>query len=320
MMAARQSSLELLARLPEVRGRYQADAPLHKFTWFRVGGPAQVVFRPVDADDLARFLAAKPADVPVTVIGVGSNLLIRDGGVDGVVVRLMGAFSKIRIDGRHVIAGAGAADMAVATACQTNGVGGLEFLNGIPGSIGGAVRMNAGAYESEVADVLTGASAIDPSGVRHDLDRTALGFSYRRCATPQDWIFIEATFEGRAEHPSAIAARMAAIASARETSQPTRARTGGSTFKNPGRIPGLERADHTPVKAWELIDQAGCRGLKVGNAMVSEKHCNFLVNTGGATAAELEELGETVRQRVHAQCGVMLEWEIDRIGVAEAAP
>jgi UDP-N-acetylmuramate dehydrogenase len=303
MMAARRESGGLIERLPPVRGRLGENAPLAPITWFRVGGPAEIMFRPADVEDLATFLAAKPADIPVTVIGVASNLLARDGGVPGVVVRLGRGFVEIAAEGGEVRAGAGALDLNVALTCQQAGIAGLEFLSGIPGTVGGGLRMNAGAYGREFKDVLVEAVALDPRGARHRLAPGALGLSYRHCALPEDWIFIAARFAGAREESAAIAARMAEIQAAREASQPIRARTGGSTFANP---PGH--------KAWELIDRAGCRGLRRGGAMVSEMHANFLINTGGATAAELEALGEDVRRRVRETSGVELEWEIRRIG------
>jgi len=302
MMTARQSQ-HLIDRLPPVRGRLAADAPLAPVTWFRVGGPADVMFRPADADDLAEFLAKRPADVPVTVIGVASNLLVRDGGVPGVVVRLGRGFASIEISGTRVTAGAAVLDLNVAIACRAAGVGGLEFLSGIPGTIGGALRMNAGAYGREIKDVLESASALDSAGRRHELSLAEMGLSYRHCGVPDDWIFLGAALRGVEADRDAIQQRMAQIQSEREASQPIRARTGGSTFGNP---PGH--------KAWELIDRAGCRGLTRGGAMVSEKHTNFLINTGAATAADIEGLGEEVRRRVFEKFGVTLDWEIRRIG------
>ncbi len=297
----------LIERLPAVRGRLTADAPLDGVTWFRVGGPAEVMFRPADREDLIAFLAKKPPEVPVTVIGVASNLLIRDGGIPGVVLRLGRGFAQIEPDGNDIIAGAAALDVNVAkSACQV-GIGGLEFLCGVPGTIGGALRMNAGAYGREIKDVLDWAEALEPNGTLHRLDREAMGFRYRGSAVPTDWIFVAARLAGYADVPGSIDRRMAEIQAARSDSQPIRSRTGGSTFKNP---PGH--------KAWQLIDQAGCRGLRRGNAMVSDKHCNFLINTGGASAADLEALGEEVRRRVHETSGVTLEWEIKRIGVPAA--
>ena len=293
----------LLERLPPVRGRLTAGAPLANITWFRVGGPAEVMFRPADRDDLIAFLAARPAGVPVTVIGVGSNLLVRDGGVPGVVIRLGKGFADIAVKDRRVVAGAAALDLNVAVVARDAGLAGLEFLSGVPGTIGGALRMNAGAYGAEMVDLAIAAEALDPLGGLHRLDAAGLGLAYRRCAVPEDWIFLSAELTGWPDEPGAIAGRMADIQARREASQPIRTRTGGSTFANP---PGH--------KAWELIDRAGCRGLKHGGAMVSDKHCNFLINTGSATAADLEELVETVRARVLADSGIALAWEIRRIG------
>jgi UDP-N-acetylmuramate dehydrogenase len=300
----------LLGRLPAVRGRYAANAPLGRVTWFRAGGAAEVMFRPADVDDLAQFLDRRPADIPLTVVGVGSNLLVRDGGVPGVVIRLGRGFADIRCEGSRVEAGAAALDSSVALAAAEAGIAGLEFLSGIPGSIGGALRMNAGCFGREIKDVTVAAIALDGKGNRHDLDRSGLGFAYRRASVPEDWIFIAATLAGAAGDRGVIAARMADIRERREASQPIRVATGGSTFKNPdGKNP-------EGAKAWELIERAGCCGLRRGAAMVSEKHCNFLVNTGDASADDLERLGEDVRRRVKAATGVELEWEIRRVGVA----
>ena len=303
MMAARRASERLIERLPPVRGRLTENVPLAPITWFRAGGAAEVMFRPADVDDLAGFLARKPADVPVTVIGVASNLLVRDGGIDGVVIRLGRGFVDVRIDGTTVTAGAGALDLNVALACREAGVAGLEFMSGIPGTVGGGLRMNAGAYGREFKDVLQQAVALDAAGNKHVLPLAALGLSYRHSGVAEDWIFVEATFAGEGGDAAAIGRRMGEIQAARESSQPIRARTGGSTFANP---PGH--------KAWELIDRAGCRGLVRGGAMISEKHANFLINTGSATAADIEGLGEDVRRRVRESSGVTLEWEIRRVG------
>ncbi len=294
----------LIDRLPPVRGRLSENAALAGITWFRVGGSAEAMFRPADRADLLAFLRAKPADVPVTVMGVGSNLLVRDGGVPGVVLRLGRGFAEIKAEDSNILCGAGALDLNVATAAKLAGVGGLEFLSGVPGTIGGALRMNAGAYGKETKDVVIWAEAADPRGKVHRLGPKELGFAYRRSAVPEDWIFLGARLAGQSEPPEAVAARMAEIQQQRAESQPIRTRTGGSTFKNP-----------PDAKAWLLIEQAGCRGLRRGGAMVSEKHCNFLINTGGATAEDLEQLGEEVRRRVRAKSGVKLEWEIRRIGV-----
>ncbi len=310
MMAARRASGGLIERLPPVRGRLTENVPLAPITWFRAGGAAEIMFRPADIDDLAGFLARKPADVAVTVIGVASNLLVRDGGVDGVVIRLGRGFVDIRIDGTTVEAGAGALDLNVALACRDAGVAGLEFMSGVPGTVGGGLRMNAGAYGREFKDVLRQAVALDAAGNKHVLPLAALGLSYRHSGVADDWIFVQALFAGEPGDAAAIGRRMGEIQTARESSQPIRARTGGSTFANP---PGH--------KAWELIDRAGCRGLARGGAAISEKHANFLINTGSATAADLEGLGEEVRRRVRETCGVTLEWEIRRIGrPAEGAP
>lgn len=296
----------LIEHLPKVRGEYVPGFDLARVTWFKVGGPAEVLFRPADADDLASFLARRPLDLPVTVIGVGSNLLVRDGGVAGVVVRLGRAFAEIKTKGTEIEAGSGAMAIQVARAALQAEAEGLEFLNGIPGTVGGSVRMNAGAYGVEMKDVVTKARAIDGAGKMHELAAADIGFSYRHTEIPENWIVVAATLRGRPGRRDDIARRMEHIQKERETTQPLRIATGGSTFKNP---PG--------AKAWELIEKAGCRGLRRGGAMVSEKHCNFLINTGEATAADLEELGEEVRRRVRETSGVELEWEIRRIGAAD---
>jgi UDP-N-acetylmuramate dehydrogenase len=314
MMAAQRATPRLVERLPSVRGRLTENAPLAQITWFRVGGAAEVLFRPADYDDLAGFLAAKPADIPVSVIGVASNLLVRDGGVPGVVIRLGRGFVDIKPVGERVTAGAGALDLNVALAAAQAGIAGLEFLSGIPGTVGGGLRMNAGAYGGEFKDVLRRAIALDERGQRHEVTPAELGFAYRHCSAPESWIFIEAEFAGTQGDSGEISQRIQEIQAAREASQPIRARTGGSTFANP-----------PDRKAWELIDAAGCRGFKRGGAQISEKHANFLINTGDATAADLEGLGEEVRRRVFETSGVALDWEIRRIGqslpgLAEAAP
>jgi UDP-N-acetylmuramate dehydrogenase len=289
---------------PDIRGRLTPDAPMGPSTWFRVGGKAEALFRPADADDLSYFLAHCPADVPVTVIGVASNLLVRDGGVPGVVIRLGGPFAEVAVEGDRIIAGAGALDLNVALTAQAAGLAGLEFLSGIPGTIGGAIRMNGGAYGAETVDVILSADGVDRQGNRHHYSRDDLHLTYRHCGVPDDVIFTSATFQGRPDDPAAIQARIDAIQQARADSQPVRARTGGSTFANPD--------GH---KAWELIDAAGCRGLTIGGAQISEKHCNFLLNLGVATAHDIESLGEEVRARVKANSGVDLRWEIRRIGL-----
>jgi UDP-N-acetylmuramate dehydrogenase len=305
MIPARKKTASLLEHLPQVRGRYAENVPLAPITWFRAGGPAEVMFRPADTDDLAAFIAAKPVDVAITVLGVGSNLLVRDGGIPGVVVRLGRGFAGITAVNAEILeAGAAALDVNVARMALESGIGGLEFLSGIPGTIGGALRMNAGAYGSEIEGVLVSARAVDGIGGIRDLAAADLGFAYRSCAVPADWIFVGAVLRGHRGDPQAIGRRMQAIRNARESTQPIRSRTGGSTFANP---PG--------AKAWELIERAGCRGLAINGAKVSEQHCNFLINTGAATAADLEALGEEVRRRVLAETGVVLSWEIHRVGV-----
>ncbi len=332
MMAAARKIPDLIDRLPPVRGEYAADAPLERYTWFRVGGPAEVLFHPADREDLAAFIANKPMDIPVTIIGGASNLLVRDGGIAGVVIRLGRAFRDIEVgavfeevdfeptaaQGAVVLVnvGAGAASIQVARACRDAGigahgdqaVGGLEFLAGIPGAIGGALRMNAGAYGREMADVVVQAKAIDGAGRLHYLPIAQFGYAYRHSELPEDWILTGAALKGALVSKDAVAREIERINEAREESQPLRTRTGGSTFKNPQGL-----------KSWELIDRAGCRGLKRGGAMVSEKHCNFLINTGAASAADLEDLGDEVRRRVLRKTGIALEWEIRRIG-ERAAP
>jgi len=289
--------------LPQVRGTYSEGAPLKDLVWFRAGGPADVLFRPVDVDDLCAFMAAKPGDLPVTVIGVGSNLLIRDGGIAGVVIRLPGAFGRIeRLDDTRIRAGAAALDAAVARAAADAGIGGLEYLRGIPGTIGGALTMNAGCYGTETKDVFVEARAVDACGRLVTLGPAEMGFTYRH-SLPQGMIYVDTVLQGRPDEPDAIRARMESLVAQRESTQPVRSKTGGSTFTNP---PGR--------KAWQLIDEAGCRGLSHGAAQVSEKHCNFLINTGDAAAGDIEALGEEVRARVKAKFGVELEWEIKRIG------
>ena len=298
---------EVKARAPRLRGRLLANAPIAETTWFRVGGPAQILFSPADEDDLAYVLAALPRETPVTTIGLGSNLIVRDGGVAGVVIRLGGrAFGAVDImDACRVSAGSAAPDQFVAKAAAKAGVDGLAFLRGVPGSIGGALVMNAGAHGGEIKDALIEAHGLDRAGARRVFSRPDMGFSYRHSSAPEDVVFTAAVFQGRPGEPAAIEAEMERITRAREASQPIREKTGGSTFKNP---PGF--------KAWELIDKAGCRGLRLGDAEVSTMHCNFLINRGQATAADLEALGEEVRRRVLETSGVMLEWEIKRIGQA----
>jgi UDP-N-acetylmuramate dehydrogenase len=304
MMALATSTPHLIDRLPRPRGRLTADAALGPQTWFRAGGAAEVLFRPADVEDLATFMAGLPSDVPVTVLGVGSNILVRDGGVKGVVIRLLRGFTGISVEGHEIVVGAGALDLNVALTARDHGLAGLEFLSGIPGTIGGALRMNAGAYEGDLAQVFVSAEAVDRAGKVHAVAADAMGFSYRHSEAPADWIFTAARLRATPGDQLAIARRIAEIDAARTDSQP-RSRTGGSTFVNP---PGR--------KAWQLIDQAGCRGLRIGAAQVSEKHCNFLINLGEATAGDIEGLGEEVRRRVQEKTGVQLEWEIRRIGEA----
>ena len=299
----------LLESLPPLRGRVQENAPLAPFTWFRAGGPAEVLLRPADADDLAAFLGALPLDVPVNAIGACSNLIVRDGGLPGVTIKLARGFSAISVEEDGVVAGAAALDVTVSEHAAAAGLTGLEFLSGIPGTIGGAVTMNAGAYGGETAHVLDWAELITRSGERRRMAAADLAFAYRHARLPHGAVVTRARLRAVPGVPVAIAARMNEIRTTREATQPIRARTGGSTFRNP---PGM--------KAWELIDAAGCRGLVRGGAMVSEKHCNFLINTGTATAADIEGLGEEVRRRVFAMSGVNLDWEIRRIGVPARGP
>lgn len=299
-------------RLPAVRGRITPNAPIAQYTWFGVGGPAEVLFRPADPDDLAAFLAACPADVPVTVMGVASNLIIRDGGIPGVVVRLGREFAGIHADSTDhtVTAGAAALDMNVALAAAQAGIAGVEFLSGIPGSIGGGLRMNAGAYGREFKDVLISADILTRAGEKKTLTPAQMGMSYRRTTVDADAIFLAAHLQGTPGETGAIEARMMEIKQARAESQPIRTKTGGSTFANPSAA-----EDPQGRRAWQLVDAAGCRGLIVGGAQMSEMHCNFMLNNNGATAADLERLGEEVRRRVAEKTGVMLRWEVKRIGI-----
>ena len=295
----------LKAQMSQLRGRLVPNQPLAELTWFRVGGPAQLLFMPEDEQDLSYFLAHLSAEIPVTVIGLGSNLIVRDGGVPGVVIRLGRGFSNVTAEpGARVRAGAAAPDVKVARAAQDAAIAGLAFLRGIPGAIGGALRMNGGAYGGETKDALVAARGVDRSGHACVFNNGEMRYSYRDCGVPQEVIFTEALFQGTPGDPAIIAVEMDKITESRETTQPIKSRTGGSTFKNP---PGR--------KAWQLIDAAGCRGLTVGAAEVSQLHCNFLINRGGASAADIETLGETVRSRVREASGVELEWEIKRIGV-----
>jgi UDP-N-acetylmuramate dehydrogenase len=295
----------LTAALPELRGRLKAEAALKDLTWFRAGGPAEVLYSPADEADLAYFLKHTPRDIPVTVIGLGSNLLVRDGGIEGVVIRLGRGFGEIEVEeGCKLRVGTAVPDVKVARAAADAGIAGLSFYRGIPGCVGGALRMNGGAHGRETVEVLIEARAVDRNGDIHVLPVAALHYAYRHCGAPDDYIFTEALFQGEPGDPVKILAEMDGIAAYREEVQPIKSRTGGSTFKNP---PGK--------KAWQLIDAAGCRGLAVGDAKVSEMHCNFLINEGNASGADLETLGETVRERVKETSGVELEWEIKRLGV-----
>ncbi|MGE3829892.1 MAG: UDP-N-acetylmuramate dehydrogenase [Parvibaculaceae bacterium] len=305
-MTAPLDGARLLARLPKVRGRIEANAPLADLTWFRAGGPAEVLFVPLDEADLADFLAGTDPDIPVYVIGVGSNLLVRDGGVPGVVIRLGRGFGEVSAESGHRIrTGTAVPDVKVARFALEHRIGGLTFLRGIPGTIGGALRMNGGAYGRETKDVLIEARAVDRRGKTSVLSNADMHYTYRHCGAPEDLIFTEALLQGEAGDPAEIARAMEEITERRESTQPVKSRTGGSTFKNP---PGH--------KSWQLIDKAGLRGFAVGPARVSELHCNFLINEGGATASQIEELGETVRRRVKETSGIDLEWEIKRIGIA----
>jgi UDP-N-acetylmuramate dehydrogenase len=302
MSVRRKSSF--FADLPSVRGRLTENAPIGKQTWFGVGGSAEVLFRPADPSDLAVFLAALPPSIPTTVIGVGSNLLVRDGGIPGVTIRLGRGCAGIVVENDEIRAGAAALDRIVASVAAEAGLAGLEFLSGIPGSIGGSVRMNAGAYGREIKDTLISGTAFDRGGRSHAVACQAMGLSYRHSEINPGWIIIEARLRGIPGDPAAILARLNGIRAAREATQPVRARTGGSSFKNP-----------RGKSAWRLIDAAGCRGLAMGGAKVSDQHANFLINLGNATAADLEGLGEEVRRRVYETFGVVLEWEIERIGL-----
>ena len=290
--------------LPPIRGRVQENAPLAPFAWFRAGGHAEFLARPADANDLAALLRALPSTTPVQVIGAASNLIVRDGGLPGVTIRLARGFSAIETDGDGVVAGAAALDVTVAETAAAAGLTGLEFLSGIPGTIGGAVAMNAGAYGGEMAHVLSWAECVTRDGEKRRLSSTDLAFGYRHANVPPSSVITRVRLAARRGAVPVIAARMQEIRTTREASQPVRARTGGSTFRNPDGM-----------RAWELIEAAGCRGLTLGGAQVSEKHCNFLINTGSATASDIEQLGEEVRRRVKAATGVTLEWEIRRVGV-----
>jgi len=297
---------QLKGKMPDLRGRLLANQPLAELTWFRVGGAAQLLFMPEDESDLAYFLAHLSRDIPVTVIGLGSNLIVRDAGVPGVVIRLGRGFNAVEIEpDARLRAGAAMPDVKVARAAQEAAIAGLAFYRGIPGAVGGALRMNGGAYGRETKDVLIEARGVDRAGHARVWSNADLHYTYRHCGAPEDVIFTQALYQGALGDAAAIEQEMEKITQSREATQPIKSRTGGSTFKNP--------PEH---KAWQLIDAAGCRGLQIGGAQVSPMHCNFLINLGGATAADIETLGETVRQRVQANSGVLLEWEIKRIGLA----
>jgi UDP-N-acetylmuramate dehydrogenase len=299
---------KIAASMPQLRGRLAGNAMLADITWFRVGGPAQVLFTPTDEADLAYFLGALPRDIPVVVVGLGSNLLVRDGGVPGVVVRLGRGFSRIEVEpGHRLRVGTVVPDAKAARAAADAGIAGLAFYRGVPGSIGGALRMNAGAHGRETREILVEARAVDRDGKIHVLPLEEMQLTYRHCGVPPDWIFTEALFQGSAGDPAAILEQMEEVAEYREANQPIKERTGGSTFKNPAGS-----------SAWKLIDQAGCRGLRVGGAKVSEMHCNFLINDRNATAEDIERLGETVRVRVRETSGVTLQWEIIRLGLPQS--
>jgi UDP-N-acetylmuramate dehydrogenase len=307
----------MLTRLPPVRGRYTEQTPLGDTSWFRCGGKAEVLFKPADFNDLVDFLKGCPEDIPVTVLGVCSNVIIRDGGIKGVVIKLGGPFAEIDVDAKTgvVSAGAAALDFNVAIMAQRAGRTGLEFFSGIPGSIGGALRMNAGAYGRETVDVLIEATTIDRYGCVRHYKPSEMDMSYRFNGIPENFIFTSARFATSEDTPEAIEARMAEIKEKRTSSQPIRAKTGGSTFANP--TPGeLANLGMEPIKAWQMIDKAGCRGLTIGGAQMSDLHCNFMLNTGNATSADLEMLGEEVRRRVKDMFGYELRWEIKRIGVS----
>ncbi len=296
---------DVKAAMGELRGQLSANEPMAPLTWFRVGGPAQLFFKPTDEEDLRYFLANLPTEIPVTVIGLASNLIVRDGGIPGVVIRLGRGFNKITVeDGLRLRVGASVPDLRLAQAAARAGIGGMAFYRGIPGSVGGALRMNAGAHGGETRDFLVSARAIDRQGNLHLLDNKDMGYAYRHCSAPEDLIFTEAVFEGPPGDPAVLEQEMREVAAYREEKQPVKSRTGGSTFKNPPQ--------HS---SWQLIDAAGCRGLRIGGAHVSEKHCNFLINDNNATAADIERLGETVRKRVFEHSGIELQWEIRRIGV-----
>lgn len=298
-----------LSRLPQVKGRYTANESLAQSSWFGVGGPAEILFKPADENDLQQFLQHCPDDIPITILGVASNIIIRDGGIPGVVIKLGREFATMRAEGEALHIGAAALDFNTALFAQKNGIAGLEFLAGIPGTIGGALRMNAGCYGVEMRDILIDATALDRAGNKHVVSASDMNMQYRHTDAPGDWIFISCRLQGKAGDAAQIKTHMDEIKAKREASQPIREKTGGSTFANPERdIPGAG-------SAWQAVHNAGCRGLMVGGAQMSEKHSNFMINTGNATAADLENLGETVRETVKEKLGIELRWEIKRIGI-----
>ena len=298
-------------RIPQARGRLRKCVPLSKISWFQVGGPAEVIFRPADEEDLSEFLSLLPVDIPVTVLGVCSNVLVRDGGIPGVVIRLVGPFTNMYFEEHNLIVGAGSLDSNVAIACSEKNYSGLEFLSGIPGTIGGALRMNAGAFGSEMKDVVVWVEAVDRKGKFHKLSIDQIGFSYRYCNLPSSWIFTRAKLRVSSGTREEIISNIENIRNQRQLTQPIRSLTGGSTFKNPPN-----------EKAWKLIRDSGCAGLVLGQAQVSELHTNFLINNGEASAAHLEALGLEVAKRVKNSCGISLQWEIIRLGneVGETPP
>lgn len=301
--------------LPPVRGRYSENAPLGQVGWFRAGGTAEVLFKPADREDLIEFLQACPAHIPVTTLGVLSNTIVRDAGVPGVVIRLGREFTEIEQDGDQISVGAAALDMNVALKTAEMGLAGLEFLSGIPGSIGGALRMNAGAYGTETKDVLVQATYVDRAGVITHATAEEMGMSYRHSDAPYDAIFLEAIFKGEQGNQESIEARIAEIKARRAETQPIKSRTGGSTFANPTEAELEEAGIASGTKVWQLIDSVGGRGLMIGGAQMSELHCNFMINTGEASAQDLENLGEEIRKRVYETHGIALRWEIRRIGM-----
>jgi len=306
---------KLASQLPPVRGKYTENAPVGEIGWFKCGGKADVLFKPADREDLAAFLAHCPSEIPVSIFGALSNTIVRDGGIRGVVVRLGREFGEIEaVDGHYVHAGALALDANVAMVAARAGIAGLEFYSGIPGTVGGALRMNAGCYGTETKDVLVWAEALDRAGQVHRLSPAEMGMTYRHTTTPSDYIFTQALFEGQPGDAQIIESNINEIRTRRATTQPIKEKTGGSTFANPDAADVAKAGLPEGTKVWQLIDQAGCRGLRVGGAQMSEMHCNFMINTGTATGADLENLGEEVRKRVHETFGIMLRWEVKRIG------